>query len=220
MTVRTCSWRRTSAAWLHAGMIGGREQEAEAGLVEQLRALVGAQLDLRAERFEHVGRAAARADAAVAVLGDRQAAGGGDEGGRGRDVDQARAVAAGAAAIGEQIIGPLERQRGGEQAARGADHLLGGLALHPQRDQHAGDLGRLQPAEHQPLEQMLGIVDRKILAGQQLGQGVGPLTARPAAPALGAADGVKQYDVIILGAGAAGPDGGAGRRAARADACC
>ncbi len=36
MTVRTASCRRTSAGMLHARMVGGREQEAEAGLVEQL----------------------------------------------------------------------------------------------------------------------------------------------------------------------------------------
>ena len=107
------------------------------------------------------------------MLGDRQAAGGGDEGGRGRDVDQARPVAAGAAAVGEQIVGPLERHGGGGQRAGRADHLLGGLALHPQRDQHAGDLGGLELAEHQPLEQMLGIVDRQILADEQPGQGIG-----------------------------------------------
>ena len=100
MTVRTSSWRRTSAGMLHPRVIGGREQEAEAGLVEQSARVFGGDVDLRAERFEHVGRAAARADAAVAVLGDRQPAGRGDERRRGRDVDQARAVAAGPAAIG------------------------------------------------------------------------------------------------------------------------
>ena len=35
ITVRTCSWRRTSAACFMPGMVGRREQEAEAGLVEQ-----------------------------------------------------------------------------------------------------------------------------------------------------------------------------------------
>ena len=109
MIVRTSSCRRTSAACFMPGMVGGREQEAEAGLVEQRRAPLRRKVDLRAERFEHVGRAAARADAAVAVLGDRQSAGRRDEGRRGRDVDQPRAVAAGAAAIGEQIVGPVER---------------------------------------------------------------------------------------------------------------
>ena len=55
---------------------------------------------------------------------------------RGRDVDRARSVAAGAAAVGEQIIGPREGLVGGAQRARRADQLVGRLALHPQRDQH------------------------------------------------------------------------------------
>ena len=106
------------------------------------------------------------------MLGDRQARSRRDESGRGRDVDQARSVAAGAAAIGVEIIRPFERLGGRAQGARGADHLVGRLALHPKRDQHPGDLGRLEPAEDQPLEQMLGILGRQVLAGQQLRQRV------------------------------------------------
>ena len=86
--------------------------------------------------------------------------------GRGRHVDQPRPVAAGAAAIGEEIVGPVERQSGRAKRMGRADHLLGGLALHPQRDEHAGDLGGLEPAEHKPLEQMLGIVDRQVFAAR------------------------------------------------------
>ncbi len=89
---------------LHPGVVGGREQEAEAGLVEQRSGLGWIDLDLRAERLQHIGRAAARADAAVAVLGDGQAARRGDEPGRGRHVDQPRPVAASAAAIGVEIV--------------------------------------------------------------------------------------------------------------------
>ena len=101
---------------LHARMVGGREQEAEAGLVEHAARGGGATSIFAPNCFEHVGRAAFRADAAIAVLGDRQPACRRDEAGGGRDVDQPRPVAAGAAAIGEQIIGPLERQRRGRQA--------------------------------------------------------------------------------------------------------
>ena len=84
ITVRTASWRRTSAACFMPGMVSRREQEAEAGLVEQLPRRRRVDVDPGAERFEHVGRAAARTDAAVAVLGDRQSAGRGDEGRRRR----------------------------------------------------------------------------------------------------------------------------------------
>jgi hypothetical protein len=107
------------------------------------------------------------------VLGDRQAAGGRHERRRCRDVDQAGTVAAGAATVGEQIIGPLERQRGGEQAARGADHLVGRFALHTQGNQHAGDFGGLELAEHQALEQMLGLVGRQVIAVEEARQGIG-----------------------------------------------
>ena len=72
-------------------------------------------VDLRAERFEDVGGPAFRADAAVAVLGHRQPGGSGNKGARGRDIDHARPVAAGAAAIGEQIIWPVERRCRGRQ---------------------------------------------------------------------------------------------------------
>ena len=52
------------------------------------------------------------------MLGDRQAGRRGDEGDGGRQVDRPRAVAAGAAAVGEEIIGPLETA-GRRRAARG-----------------------------------------------------------------------------------------------------
>ena len=58
--------------------------------------LFGRKVDLDAERGERVGGAGARGQRAVAVLGDRHAAAGDDEGGAGRDVERARAVAAGA----------------------------------------------------------------------------------------------------------------------------
>ena len=106
------------------------------------------------------------------MLGDRQAGGGGDEAGRGRDVDQPRPVAPGAAAVGEQAVGPVERGRGGGQRVGGADHLLRGLALHPQRDQHAADLARLEFAEHEAFEQMLGVVDGEVLAREEFGERV------------------------------------------------
>ena len=158
---------------LHARVVGGGEEEAEAGLVEQRPRLCGRKVDPRADGFEHVGGAAARADAAIAVLGDRQPAGHGDERSRSRHVDQPRSVPAGAAAIGIEIVGAVERLRRGAKRSRGADHFLGGLALHPQGDQHSGNLGGLELAEHQPLEQMLGILDWQVFAGEQLGQWVG-----------------------------------------------
>ena len=56
----------------------------------------GAEVDLDAERRQRVGRAGFRRERAVAVLGDRHAGAGDDEGRAGRDVVGAGGVAAGA----------------------------------------------------------------------------------------------------------------------------
>ena len=157
---------------LHSRVVGRCEQEAKAGLVEQFARLVRRGLDLRSERLDHVGRAAARADAAIAMLGDRQPTGGGDKRRGGGDVDEAGTVAARAAAIGIEIVGTIERQRRGAQGPGGPDHFVRRLALHPKRDQHAGNLGRLELAEHQPLEQMLRILGRQVLPVEQFWQRV------------------------------------------------
>jgi len=107
------------------------------------------------------------------VLGDRQSGGGRDKGAGGGNVDHPRAIAAGAAAIGEQIIGSIEGGGGGRQSAGGADHLVGGFAFHPERDQHSRDFGRLELAQDQPLEQMLAVFGGQILAGEQAWKRVG-----------------------------------------------
>ena len=124
-----------------AGVIERREQEADSDLVERLARSLRRHVELRAELLEHVGRSAARGDRAIAVLGDGQARRGGGEGDGGGDVDRGRAVAAGAAAVGEEIVGPGEIGVGGAQGAGGAGQLVRGLALEPESDQHGGDRG-------------------------------------------------------------------------------
>ena len=153
-----------------AGMVERREQEADAGLVERPAGDFGADVELRAELLEHVGRAAARGHRAVAVLGDRQAGRGGGEGDGGRDVDRGRAVAAGAAAVGEEIIGPREISVGGAQRAGGAGQLRRGLALEPKSDQHGGDGGLGKPAGDQLGEQGFGFGLGERFAGVEPGQ--------------------------------------------------
>src|SRR6185503_3580048 len=119
---------------------------------------------------EHVSRAAARGHRPVAVLGDRQARGGGDEGDGGRQVDRAGAVAAGAAAVGERVIGPLERRIGGAQRAGRADQLVGGLALVLEGDQQGGDR-RLGEASGDELgKQGLALVPGERASGEQGGE--------------------------------------------------
>jgi hypothetical protein len=53
-----------------------------------------------------------------------------------------------------------------------ADHLLGGLTLHSKRNQHSSDFGRFEPPEHEPFEQVLCILNRQVLAGEQLRKGI------------------------------------------------
>ena len=55
---------------LHRRMVGRREHETEAGLLQTLRHRRRRQFDRRAERVEHVGAAALPGHTAVAVLGD------------------------------------------------------------------------------------------------------------------------------------------------------
>ena len=78
----------------HGRVMRRREHEADAGLADAARDRLRRQVDLDAERHQHVGGARLRGQAAVAVLGDRHAAAGDDEGRRRRDVDAVRIVAA------------------------------------------------------------------------------------------------------------------------------
>ena len=159
---------------LHARVIGRGEEEAEAGLVEQRPGLCRARCrSSRPTASSTSAEPQRELTLRLPCLAIGRPAGDGDEGGGSRHVDQSRTVAAGAATIGIEIVGPVERQSGGAERLRRADHFLGGLALHSQSDQHSGDFGGLELAEHQPLEEMLGILDRQVFARQQLGQRVG-----------------------------------------------
>ena len=79
---------------------------------------VGLQVDPRAERLEHVGRARQAGGRAVAVLGHRAAGAGGDQRRGGRDVERA-APAAGAGGV-EQVARAPRVDRRGERAHRRA----------------------------------------------------------------------------------------------------
>ena len=104
------------------------------------------------------------------MLGDRQPRRRRDEGDGGGKVDRPRSVAAGAAAVGEEIIGPLERRIGGAQRAGGADQLLGRLALDLQRDEQGGDGRLVEPAGDELAEQGLGLRGGEGLAVEQGGE--------------------------------------------------
>ncbi len=98
-TVRTPSARRTGATAFIAGWSSGAKRKAMPTVSSRRAGHLRLDLDLDAERGQHVGAARARRDRAVAVLGDRHAARRRDERRRGRDVEGAPAVAAGAAGV-------------------------------------------------------------------------------------------------------------------------
>src|SRR5271154_5058825 len=85
---------------LHGRVERGCVEEGEAMFAEVGRAFGGRESYGNAERFEDVGGAALRGDAAVAVFGDGGSGGGGDEGSGGGDVEGAGEIGAGAAGVG------------------------------------------------------------------------------------------------------------------------
>ena len=89
---------------LHRGMQVRSIQKADADFAQALGGAFRRKLDVDAEGFDHVGRAALRADAAIAMLGDADACSSGHERGRSGDVEGATGVAAGAAGVDQRIL--------------------------------------------------------------------------------------------------------------------
>ena len=85
--------------------MGLREHEAEAGLRQAAAEAVRIEPQLDTEGGEHVGGAGAGCRGPIAMLGDRHAAGGGDDRGERRDVVAAGMVASGA----DDVDGALGR---------------------------------------------------------------------------------------------------------------
>ena len=132
----------------------------------------GRLLEVDAELLEHVGRACRRARGPVAVLRHRRAGGRGDERGRRRDVERVRAVAAGADDVDDRRA--LRRDGDDVLAHRlgEARDLVGRLALRPQRDEEAGDLGRRRLAVHDRAHQLVRVLAREVVpVEQQLDRG-------------------------------------------------
>ena len=92
----------------HGRVIGGREEEDDAHLVQTGHGLLRRGLQRRAQRFEHVG-AACTPVGAIAVLGDLLARARDHEGGDGADVELVGAVAARADDVDQHIVAGLER---------------------------------------------------------------------------------------------------------------
>ena len=134
---------------LHRAVVVGREHETDAHLVDAARHLLGREIDVDAERFQHVGAAGLARHGAAAVLRDLRARRGGDERRRSGDVEGVRRVAAGAAGVDEvrRRPAPYLGRELAHHLRRGGD-LADGLLLHAQADDDAGDLRGRHLAAH------------------------------------------------------------------------
>jgi len=118
----------------HRRVVGGREQEAEAELVDRVLDPLGRQLEPEAERLEHVGRAGGRGDRAVAMLRDSGAGRSREQRRCGRDVDRALPVAARSGGVDEVVPLRPHGQHVGAHGLGAARDLVRCLALQAQRD--------------------------------------------------------------------------------------
>ena len=84
--------RRTDE--LHRGVVRGREHEAKSGFRDTFRNLLWTHIDFNTQGNQHIRRAGAGGQRAVAVLGNLKARTGSDEGCTGRDVVGARGITA------------------------------------------------------------------------------------------------------------------------------
>ena len=110
-----------------------------------LRRDLDRELDVHAERLQHVDAAGPAGGRAVAVLGDRHARARHHEGGRRRDVEGVRAVAAGAAGVDGARIRTGKLRARARSGARRRHDLGDGLALGAQRHQQRRATGSSDP---------------------------------------------------------------------------
>ena len=148
-------------------MMRRREHEADAGLADAMADLLGVEIDIDAKRRQHVGRAGARRQRAVAVLGDRHAGAGDDKRGAGRNVERAGGVAAGADHV-DGVGRRLDAQHLRAHRGDGAGDLVDGLAAHAQRHQERAHLRRRRFARHHLFERGGGFLAAERGAGRDL----------------------------------------------------
>ena len=122
-------------------MMRRREHEADAGFGDAARDCLGSEIDFDAERTENVGGAGTRRQRAVAMLGDRHAGAGDNEGGAGGDIKRARGVAAGADHI-DGVRRRCDAQHLGTHDGNGAGNLVNGFAAHAHTHQQRAHLRR------------------------------------------------------------------------------
>ena len=151
----------------HRRVVRGREEEAEAELVDRARYSLGRLVEVEAQGLEHVGRAAGRGHGPVAVLGHPGSGRRRNERRGGRDVDRPCAVAAGARGVDEVAALRPYRQRVLAHRLRAAGDLVRGLALGTQRDQKACDLGGRRLAAHDRSHHTLRLFAGEIVSVEQ-----------------------------------------------------
>jgi hypothetical protein len=139
----------------HRGMVQRREHKPDADLLDALRDLFGREVQVHAQRFQHIGTAALAADGAVAVLGDGYARRRDHERRRRREVPSLQRVAARAAGVQQVRVIDGNLHRVGAHGACEADQLLQRLAARAHRHQHARNLHRRQRAVHHRVHQRL-----------------------------------------------------------------
>jgi hypothetical protein len=149
---------------LHRAVMRGREHEADAGLRDRLRDLLGLEHDVRAERLQHVRAAGLRRHRPPAVLRHARARRRGDEHRGGRNVERLRRVAAGADDVEEMLaVGHVDPGRELAHHLRGGGDLADRLLLDAQADGERRDHHRRHFAAHDPAHDRQHLV-RKNLA--------------------------------------------------------
>jgi hypothetical protein len=144
--------------WLRANakqMPGGRQAGVDRGR---------AGVDLDPELLDHVGRAAPAGGRPVPVLDHVHPAGGGQDGGRGRDVERPADVPAGPARVEHDAVDPArDRQHLLAHHAGRPDQLLDARPLGRQPDEQPADLGVGRVAAHQVVERVPGLGPGQVL---------------------------------------------------------
>ena len=137
-------WRRVT----HGGVVGRGEEEAEPERVDRLLDPRRWELELEAERLEHVGRAGGRRDRPVAVLRHPGTGRRGEQRGRGRDVERPRPVAACARRVDEVCALRVHGENVASHRLGTAGDLVRRLALDPHGDEEGADLRGRGVAAH------------------------------------------------------------------------
>src|SRR5581483_136823 len=133
----------------HGAMVIRREHETDPGLGDTIGDLRRRQVDMGAERFEHVRASRLARYAAATVLCHARAGRGGGEHGSGGNIEGMRGVAARADDI-EQMLLPGHFDLGRELAhdLRGGGDLADGFLLYAQTDDEGADQDRRQLTAH------------------------------------------------------------------------